>query len=168
MVGHVMSFLSRRAQLEVPLAPSDALARLESELRGVRGPMLERTGTRMPEGQRWAGHVDGAHFVVRRAAVSGPLVRNLHAIARGQVEATAAGSRLTLVLRPAWVDSPPWTPLVLLSLGGVGLGLWDHKPGLLGLVLLLWCVPLVLGLLARPLLGWEERELLEDLRRLMG
>ncbi|MBF5044599.1 hypothetical protein FGE12_19520 [Aggregicoccus sp. 17bor-14] len=163
-----MSLFSRSAQLEVPLAPAEVLARLEAELRGVRGPMLERTGTRMPSGQRWVGHVEGARFVVRRAAVSGPLVRNLHAITRGQVEATAGGSRLSLLLRPAWLDSPPWTPLLLLSLGGVGLALWDRKPGLLGLVLLLWCVPLALGLLARPLLGWEEREVLEDLRRLLS
>jgi len=160
-----MAFLSRRAQLDVPLPPEEVLARLGAVV--VRGPMLDRELSRLPAGAEWAGSVEGHRFVLRRAAHGAPWVRNLHAIARGEVEATPTGSRLTLTLRPAWVDSPPWGPLLLLSLGGLGLAAWDGKPELLGLVLLLWCVPLVLGLLGRPLLGWEERQLTEGLSRLL-
>jgi hypothetical protein len=163
-----VALLSRHTQLAVALPPAQVLARLEAELRGVRGPMLDGHLPQFPAGQRWAGHVEEGGFVLRRAAHGDPLTRNLHAITRGRVEAApGGGSRLHLTLRPAWLDSPPWLPLLGLSAGGVGLALWDGKPELFGLVLLLWCVPLVLGLLGRPLLGGEEREVKAALAHLL-
>src|SRR5688500_15492205 len=113
-----MALLSRSLRLEVPLPPAQVLAPLEAELRGVRGPLLDGPLPRFAAGQQWAGHVEGSGFVLRRTAHGGQLTRNLHAITRGQVEAApGGGARLTLTLRPAWLDSPPWLPLLGLSAG---------------------------------------------------
>jgi hypothetical protein len=159
-----MALLSRTAQLEVPLPPDAVLSRLEAELRGAPGPMLDGTLSELPAGRAWVGRVEGPTFVLRRAAHGEAWLRNLHAVTRGRVEPVPGGSRLTLTLRPAWLDSPPLWPMLLLSLGGVGIALWDRRPELLGLVALLWCVPLVLGLLGRPLLGWETERVTQALR----
>lgn len=159
-----LAFLSRTHWLDVPLPPDAVLSLLEAQLRGAEGPMLDRSLSALPAGRAWVGRVEGSTFILRRAAHGEAWVRNLHAVTRGRVDAAPGGSRLTLTLRPAWLDSPPLWPLLLLSLAGVGLALWDRRPELLGLVVLLWCVPLVLGLLGRPLLGWEAEQLTAELR----
>ncbi len=162
-----MALLSHTARLEVSLPPDAVLAQLAAELRGVSGPLLDGPVPQLPAGRAWVGQVDGGTFVLRRAAHGQQWVRNLHAVTRGRVEAAPGGSRLTLTLRPAWLDSPPLWPMLLLSLAGVGLALWDRQPALLGLVALLWCVPLVLGLLGRPLLRWEAEQVTAALARLL-
>lgn len=152
--------LARTAQLDVPLPPEAALTRLAAEFRGVEGPLLDGHLPTMPLGQELVGAVRGHTFVLRRA-VRHPLVRNLHAVARGTVEpAGGGGSRLAFTFLPAMLDSPPLWPLALLSLGGVAVALLDGRPSILGLVVLMWLVPAGLVLASQPLLASEVRQVL--------
>ena len=159
-----MALLSYDVQLQVPLGAPEALERLARELGGAPFEPLDRDSSPRPGAGELVGQVQGSTFVLRRSARP-RLTRNLHAIARGRVEdAPEGGARLVLRFRPAMLDSPPWVPLVLLSLGGAAVALLDRQYALLLLVPALWAVPLVLVALARPLLRWEAEQVLSHLR----
>jgi hypothetical protein len=139
----VLARLSRSSLLRVPLPPTEALARLEVELR---------------QGAELRGAVAGETFVVRcTTGLSGGSSRGnpVYAVARGRVASEGTGSLVTFTLTPAMLDAPPLAPMVLLSVAGAAAALLGGEPGMLALLPLLWAVPLAVALLCQPLLGWE-------------